>query len=156
MTNAEPTKNSNIILDILKRHKIPAIINLASGGLIQTDESTSEHIHFVSQIPYDSIFPKVYGVIHHGGSGTTHLALMHGCASMIIPHIIDQFAWNNILVDLGVGPLGVKINKLSTKILEPKILDLLNNPDYKEKAEEVKTQMAQENFKDELLKEIIK
>lgn len=156
MVNSTPTKNSNIILDILKHHNITTIINLASGGLIQTDENTPEHILFVSQIPYDWIFPKVYGVIHHGGSGTTHMALKYGCASMIIPHIIDQFAWNNILADIGVGPLGVKINKLSTKILEPRIFDLFNNSNYKQKAEKVKTQMAKENFKDELLKEIIK
>ena len=75
---------------------------------------------------------------------------------MIIPHIIDQFAWNSLLAELGVGPLGIKINKLSTKRLEPKILELLNNPKYKEMAEEVKAQMAKENFKDELLKEIVR
>lgn len=156
MVNSAPTKNSNIFLEILKRHNIPSIINSASGGLIQTNENTAEHIHFVSQIPYDWIFPKVYGVIHHGGSGTTHMTLKYGCASMIIPHIIDQFAWNSVLANLRVGPLGVKINKLSTKILEPKILDLLNDSKYKEMAEEIKTQMAKENFKDELLKEVIK
>ena len=155
MVNAAPRKNSNIILDILKRHKIPAIINLAAGGLVQTNENTEEHIYFVSQIPYDWIFPKVYAVIHHGGSGTTHMALKYGCASMIIPHIIDQFAWNSILADLRVGPPGVKINKLSTERLEPKMLDLLNNSTYKEKAEEIKALMTKESFRDELLREIL-
>jgi UDP:flavonoid glycosyltransferase YjiC (YdhE family) len=107
------------------------------------------------QVPYDLIFPKIYGVIHHGGSGTTHMALKYGCASMIIPHIIDQFAWNSLLADLGVGPLGVKINKITTKSLEPKIIELMNNKKFKERAEEIKTQMAQENFKYKLLNEII-
>lgn len=156
MINSAPLKNSNIIVEILKRHTIPAIINTASGGLIQTNENTVEHIKFVSQIPYDWMFPKVYGVIHHGGSGTTHLALKYGCASMIIPHIIDQFAWNKILDELGVGPRGVRISKLSAKRLEPKILELLHNPKFKERAEEVQAQMAKEHFKDELMKEIIK
>ena len=101
------------------------------------------------------MLPRVYAIMHHGGSGTTHLAMTHGCASLIIPHIIDQFAWNRILADLGVGPLGKKINKLSVRTLEPKILELLNNPAFKEKAAEIQAQMAGENLKVELINKII-
>jgi UDP:flavonoid glycosyltransferase YjiC (YdhE family) len=154
MTNSQPNKKTHIILDILVRHNIPAIINTASGGLIKPKGFNNPHIFFVSQVPYDLIFPKIHGVIHHGGSGTTHLALRYGCASMIIPHIIDQFAWNSLLANLGVGPLGVKINKITTRSLEPKIIELLNNTKFKEKAEEIKAQMAREDFKDKLLNEI--
>ena len=155
MVNPEPGKNTKIILDILERNKIPAIINTASGGLAKPDRFNSELIHFVSQIPYEWIFPKTYGVIHHGGSGTTHLALKNGCATMIIPHIIDQFVWNNIISDLGVGPKGIKIGKINTKNLEPKILDLLNNTDYKKKSEQIGNQMDKEDFKEELYNSIV-
>ncbi len=83
MVNPAPRKNTRILLEILERHKIPAIINTASGGLIKPEGFDVEFIHFVSQVPYEWIFPKVYGVIHHGGSGTTqHLALKFGCASI--------------------------------------------------------------------------
>ena len=155
MINTEPGKNTKIILDILERNKIPAIINTASGGLAKPDRFNFELIHFVSQIPYEWIFPKTYGVIHHGGSGTTHLALKNGCATMIIPHIIDQFVWNNIISDLGVGPKGIKIGKINTKNLEPKILDLLNNTDYKKKSEQIGNQMDKEDFKEELYNSIV-
>lgn len=156
MTNSQPYEKSQIILDILVRHRIPAIINTASGGLLKPEGFENQNVLFVSQVPYNLVFPKVYGVIHHGGSGTTHMALKYGCASMIIPHIIDQFAWNSILADLGVGPLGVKIGKVSTKRLEPLIIELLNNPKFEIRAKEIKTQMSQENFTNELLKEITK
>lgn len=155
MINPTPQKTTRILLDILERHKIPAIINSASGGLVQPDGFDAEFIHFTSQIPYRWIFPKVYGVIHHGGSGTTHLALKSGCATMIIPHIIDQFVWNSIIADLGVGPKGVKINKINTENLEARILDLMNNPIYKKRSEEAGNQMSQEDFKDRLYKAII-
>jgi len=156
MINPEPEKKTKIILDILERNKIPAIINTASGGLINPDKFDSELIHFVSQIPYDWIFPKIYGVIHHGGSGTTHLALKYGCATMIIPHIIDQFVWNKIISNLGVGPKGIKIGKINTKSLEPKILDLVNNTDFKNKSEQIANQMDKEDFKEELYNSIVK
>ena len=155
MTNPKPAEKTNIIVDTLQRNQIPAIINTASGGLIKPDEYDSELLHFVSQIPYDWILPQVYGVIHHGGSGTSHLALKYGCALMIIPHIIDQFVWDTIIADLGVGPRGVKVSKIATNNLEPKLLDLVNNDAFKQKAEQVASQMAQEDFRDAVYQTII-
>jgi len=155
MINPEPERNTEIIIDILERNKIPAIINIASGGLVKPDKFDSKLIHFVSQIPYDWIFPKIYGVIHHGGSGTTHLALKYGCATMIIPHIIDQFVWNKIIYNIGVGPKGIKISKINTENLEPKIIELMNNGSFKKKAEQIRSQMEKEDFRDELYRTII-
>ncbi len=155
MTNPEPDEKTKIIIEILERNKIPALINTASGGLIKPDKFDSELLHFVSRIPYDWIFPKIYGVIHHGGSGTTHMALKYGCATMIIPHIIDQFVWNKIINNMGAGPKGIKIDKITTKNLEPKILELVNNSSFKKKAEQVASQMGKENFREEIYKSII-
>jgi len=155
MTNPEPEKKTNIILEILERNKIPAIMNTASGGLVKPNNFNTDLIHFVSHIPYDRIFPKIYGVIHHGGSGTTHLALKYGCPTMIIPHILDQFVWNKIIHETGAGPKGIRINKMTSKKLEPKILELMNNTSFKKKAEQVANQMGKENFKEEIYKSII-
>jgi len=155
MTNPEPDEKTKIIIEILERNKIPAIINTASGGLIKPDKFDSELIHFVSRIPYDWIFPKIYGVIHHGGSGTTHLTLKYGCATMIIPHIIDQFVWDKIIDEMGVGPKGIRIDKITTKNLEPKILELVNNTSFKKNAEKVAGQMEKEDFREELYNSIV-
>jgi len=155
MTNPEPEENTRIILEILERNKIPAIINTASGGLVKPDKFNSELFHFVSQIPYDWIFPKMYGVLHHGGSGTTHSALKYGCSTMIIPHIIDQFVWSKITSDTGFGPHGVKVGKITTKNLEPKILELMNNISFKKKAEQMASEIEKENFSEEIYKAII-
>lgn len=155
MTNSAPEEKTSMILDILKRNKIPALINTASGGLVKPEGFESNLIHFVSSIPYDWILPKIYGAIHHGGSGTTHMALKYGCATMIIPHIIDQFVWNRIVSDLGAGPKGIKINGCTTKNLEPKILELYRNPEYKKKAEAIGTQMVEEDFKEALYQTIV-
>ncbi len=75
MINPAPKEKTKIVLDILERNKIPAIINTASGGLVKPNKFDSDLLYFVSQIPYDWIFQKMYAVIHHGGAGTTHLTL---------------------------------------------------------------------------------
>lgn len=74
---------------------------------------------------------------------------------MIIPHILDQFVWNNIIHETGAGPKGIRINKMTTKNLEPKILELMNNDSFKKKAEEVASQIEKENFREEIYKSII-
>ena len=154
MPNPEPKQKTKIILEILERNKIPAIINTASGGLVKPDKFNSELIYFVSQISYYWIFPKMYAVIQHGGAGTTHLAIKYACATMIIPHFMDQFVWDKISFDMGVGPKGIKISRITNKNLEPKVLELLNNRSFKEKSEKLGNQMKKENFKDELYKTI--
>jgi len=156
MSNPKPEEKTKIILEILNRNKIPAIINTASGGLVKPDKFNSELVYFVSQIPYDWIFPKVHAVIHHGGSGTFHLALRYGCPTMIIPHIIDQFVWDKIVYKMGVGPKGIRIDKINNKTLESKVIDLLNNTSFKENAEMLASQMKNEDLKDELYYAIVK
>ena len=155
MPNPEPKQKTKIILEILERNKIPAIINTASGGLVKPDKFNSELIYFVSQISYDWVFPKMYAVIQHGGAGTTHLAIKYGCATMIIPHFMDQFVWDRIVFDMGVGPKGVNVSRITNKNLEPKVLELFTNKNFKEKSEKIGNQMKKEDFEDEIIKTII-
>ena len=155
MTNPAPEAKTRVLIDILERNKIPAIINTASGGLAEPEEYDHDLLYFVSDISYDWLFPKLYAVIHHGGSGTTHLALKYGCATMIVPHIIDQFVWNRIIHRLGAGPRGPGINKFTKNNLEPRILELINNDSYKKKAEQLAKQMAGEDYTEELYKFIV-
>jgi UDP:flavonoid glycosyltransferase YjiC (YdhE family) len=155
MMNPEPELKTNIILDILERNNIPAIINTADGGLMKPETFNSELVYFVSHIPYEWIFPKMYAVIHHGGAGTTHLAIKYGCATMIIPHFVDQFVWNDMICELGVGPKGITISRITTKNLEPKVLELLNNGRFKENSAKIGHRMREEDFTEELYTTII-
>ena len=156
MINPAPEEKTRIFLDILQRHNIPAIINTAAGGLVRPKAYNRDLIFFVPQIPYEWIFPKVYAVIHHGGSGTTHMALKHGCATMIIPHIIDQFVWNTIICEKVVGPKGIRTDKITTKKLEPKILELMRNSLFKKNAEQIAELMKKEDFGEDLYSCVMK
>ena len=155
MINPDPAEKTRVILDILERNQIPAIINTAAGGLIKPDQYDLELLHFVNRIPYDWILPRMYGVIHHGGAGTTHLGLKYGCATLIIPHIIDQFVWDKINAKIGSGPRGIRIDQINTKNLGNRILELANNPNYKNKAERVANQMGKEDYRDQIYQSLI-
>lgn len=157
MINPEPVKKTEIILDILQQHQIPALFNTSAGGLVEPTDYDHDLFHFVSSIPYEWLLPKVYAVMHHGGSGTTHLTLRHGCASLILPHIIDQFAWDQMLSAKGVGPSGIKVGRISIKSLTPKLLDLFYNEAYKRKAEEMADKMrSEEVLREKLYQNIVR
>lgn len=155
MENPSPKVKTNIILKELEKQGIPAIINCAEGGLEEPAEYNTSQFYFVSRIPYDWIFPQVYAVMHHGGSGTTHLAVKYGCSSLIIPHIIDQFLWNNIIHQKGLGPKGVSIQKISASRLTPLLSDLWTNDNYKRNAEVAGERMRKENHSERLIQFIV-
>lgn len=155
MTNPEPEKKTQIILDVLSKNQIPAIINVAAGGLVIPENYDNRLFHFVTQIPYEWLLPKMYAIMHHGGSGTTHLAVKYGCASMIIPHIMDQHIWNDLNVKLGVGPKGIPITKLSVPKLEPLIQKLWSDSSYSDCAIQKQAEMKSENLEEDLYQKFI-
>ncbi|MBD8488935.1 glycosyltransferase [Echinicola sp. CAU 1574] len=155
MTNPDSEGKTKVLMEVIHHLKIPTVINIAAGGLLNPEQYDPDLVCFITQVPYDYILPKMYAMIHHGGSGTTHLSLKHGCASMIVPHIIDQYMWNEILNNVGVGPKGMEIGKFKTKYLLPKLKDLWENEAYKSKAKEIAIKMEQENFGEEICRFIL-
>lgn len=152
MCNPEPERKTAIMLDVLTRLKIPAIINTAGGGLSERKKYDMTQFHFVQSIPYDWVLPKAYACIHHGGAGTTHLGVKYACATTIIPHIIDQYFWNQVLSDLEIGPKGMSIGKMNSQNLEDLLNDLWFNPLYKENAEQISKSLMLEQFEEKIIK----
>ncbi len=143
MTNTKTMDRSRMMVEVLQKHGIPTIISTSWGGMKQTDDAP-ENILFTNDIPYDWLLPRVYAIVHHGGAGTIHSATKYACPSLILPHFVDQFYWNERISEMGLGPKGVRINKLNYQIFEEKILDLMNNQNYKNRARELSQKMKNE------------
>lgn len=156
MMNLHPKETSELLFKELRDLGIPVIVNIASGGLTEIDKfSKYEKFLFVNKIPYDWVLKRVYAVIHHGGSGTTHLALKYGCPSLIIPHIFDQFGWNNLISELNLGPKGISINKLKSNKIKSLIFDLYNNETYKFNSVKMSESISNENLENKLYKHLV-
>ncbi|MBN7816522.1 glycosyltransferase [Algoriphagus pacificus] len=154
MTNPKPEQHSEMLVKLLIKRKIPTIVNLSWGGLQKVDFD-SDMIFYVNQIPYDYILPKLYGMIHHGGSGTTHQAAVHGCVQLIIPHIIDQYFWNKLIAKRELGPLGISIHRLKEDTFEVALLNFWQNENYKTNALQLAKLMENEANPTQLLEYLI-
>ncbi len=57
--------------------------------------------------------------------------------SIVIPHIIDQYAWGKTVFDLGVGPKFISRGKLTSENLAGAIQQALTDSAMRTKAAEV-------------------
>jgi sterol 3beta-glucosyltransferase len=55
-------------------------------------------------VPHAWLFPRCAAIVHHGGYGTLHAALMAGRPMVIYPFQTDQFLWAARMGELGAGP----------------------------------------------------
>jgi UDP:flavonoid glycosyltransferase YjiC (YdhE family) len=143
MVNHHPEQISEVILKTLEKHQVPTIVNLSWGGLVKT-KTSSDLFFFIEKIPYDWILPQLYGIIHHGGSGTTHSAARAGAVQLLVPHIMDQYFWNRLVGNLNLGPLGIPISKLKPKSFEKVVLEFWTNQEFKTKAAEIALKIEHE------------
>jgi len=146
MVNSYPEKISKLIYETLNELGYATLVNTAAGGLVPLSTYESNpNFFFTRQIPYDWVLPRVSAIIHHGGSGTTHRGLKYGCPTLLVPHIMDQYKWNELIAQRGLGPKGISINKLKKSPLKRRVQDLMTRPEYRLKAHQISEQMRKEN-----------
>ncbi len=155
MTNTKPREKTEAIVNVLKRNNIPAIINTSWGGLCEINDAP-EHVLFVIDVPYDWLYPHVYAVVHHGGSGSTHMAMKYGLPALVVPHALDQPFWARKVHEKGLGPEGLPINALDENELEKRLLELLDNKELRANAAAMSEQMGSESDIDALYELILK
>ena len=68
-------------------------------------------------VPHDALFPRLAGVVHHGGAGTTAAGLRAGVPSACAPAVFDQHYHGRRLAALGVGPPPVPLPRLTPERL---------------------------------------
>ncbi len=149
MSTPNPEKKTEAIIRVLNKRQIPCIINTSWGGL-KMPETFPDHIHFVEDVPYDWLFPKLYAVVHHGGAGTTHTALKYACPSLVIPHAVDQFFWGETISGKELGPRSLPIKKFDEHQFESRLMDLVQNTVYKQNARLFSKQMKLESDREML------
>ncbi len=111
----------------------------------------SDHIFLTDDTDHAALFPKMAGVIHHGGSGTTHMGAKAGVPQFIIPQIIDQYYWAHRIYKLGLGPKPVSLKKITSKQLAG-VFTEISNGKYRRNAVEMSKIMKDEDGAGEILK----
>ena len=144
MPSYKKIKLLEIIVNVVKKLKCKAIIQKGWSAMY-TKNITKNILYIKEELPHEKLFKKLSLVVHHGGAGTVHNAARAGVVQLIIPHMLDQFYFGNIIYTKKIGAKPLQLNKLSEEKLYKSISSALNNQELKSKAKEFSMNVLQEN-----------
>jgi UDP:flavonoid glycosyltransferase YjiC (YdhE family) len=90
---------------------------LGQGWMDLGNGYLKDNIFCISDAHHATLFPKMAGIVHHGGSGTTHTAAKAGIPQLILPQTVDQYFWGNRIRQMGLGPGSILPRKIKTRDL---------------------------------------
>lgn len=130
--NAEETYH--IIKKALKNSNARGVLSRGWGAIAGYDD---DDIIVVDYVPHKWLFPKVTGVVHHGGAGTTAQAFRAGVPQVIAPFFADQYFWARRVFQLGCGPKALPQNTLTSEKLCNLIKTVKSNIEYSKNAKRI-------------------
>lgn len=139
----EPRITTMLILEALERSGKRGILHAGWAKLGVTD--LPDTVFLLDYAPYAWLFPRMSAVIHHGGSGTTGLALRSGVPSMVVPFTADQPFWGRRTLELGVGPAPIPFSKLTVENLAHAVKTMSEDTEMQQRSANLRDMMAAEN-----------
>jgi vancomycin aglycone glucosyltransferase len=90
---------------------------LLSSGWAGYTVAHADDVLVIGDEPHLALFPRLSGVVHHGGAGTTHAALKSRVPQLIVAHTLDQFFWGERVARAALGPASLAKAKLTGEAL---------------------------------------
>ncbi len=98
----------------------------------------------VEYAPFSQLFPHASVIVHHGGIGTTALAMRAGRPMLIIPWAWDQPDNAERAVRLGIART-ISHSRFSAEQGAAELRQLLRNPTYMQRCEKIASELSREN-----------
>ncbi|MCA9915492.1 MAG: glycosyltransferase family 1 protein, partial [Anaerolineae bacterium] len=139
----DPEATTQLIVDALQETNQRGIVNAGWAKLGASD--LPDTIFLLDYAPFRWLFPQMKAIVHHGGSGTTGLALQSGRPSLVVPFTADQPFWGQRTQQLGAGPAAIPFSKLTRDKLVTAIRQMIDNPSIEAQAQALRNQMIDED-----------
>lgn len=141
MTVERPEEVTRAVLEGVRRAGRRAVLSAGWGGLAERAER--DDVLFVGDVPHAWLFPRVAGVVHHGGAGTTAAAFRAGVPQVAVPFLADQPFWGHRVARLGAGPEPVPIGELAPDRLHRALVSM-GSPAMARRAGEIGIRIREE------------
>ncbi|ORW26762.1 glycosyl transferase family 1 [Mycobacterium paraense] len=114
---------------------------VGAGGTDYSDVPPFDHVKVVGTMNYATVFPACRAVVHHGGSGTTPVAMRAGVPQVILFWDLVHAVYGAAVKRLGVGTAR-RFSTASEKTLIEDLRTILA-PEYVVRARELATRMTE-------------
>ncbi|MDJ0571148.1 MAG: glycosyltransferase [Pleurocapsa sp. MO_192.B19] len=116
-------------------------------GLKDALITESDNVLAIDHAPFDKLFPLADGIVHHGGAGTTAIALKSGIPMMICPVLYpfgDQMFWGKRVCQTRLGVAPIPLSKLTVNQFVRAVRALLEG-NFSKSSLKMQSQIAQED-----------
>ncbi|MFZ5638807.1 MAG: glycosyltransferase [Pseudomonadota bacterium] len=137
-----PRKLTALVASALAQSGQRGVIVSGWGGL--EDPGGLSGVHFVKQVPYGWLLPRAKALVHHGGAGTTSIALATGTPQITVPFGWDQAFWGYRCAALGVGLGPFAAARLTPESLASAIATVCGDSGFAQRAERIASSVRQE------------
>jgi sterol 3beta-glucosyltransferase len=94
-----PERARATLVESARRAKLRAIVQTKTTD----DEARDGDVFLLPWAPHRHLVPLCSVVVHHGGAGTTHMALRSGKPAVVLPFILEQRLWATRVEQVGAG-----------------------------------------------------
>ncbi|GGR09151.1 glycosyltransferase [Streptomyces netropsis] len=136
-----PERLSAITARALRHAGLRGIVQSGWAGL----SVVNDDVITVGSVPHGWLMPRMAGVVHHAGAGTTGAGLRAGVPAVPMPVLTDQPWWAARLVQLGVSPRVLPHRELTASRLADAMRRATGEPRFTERATAFAKRLAQED-----------
>lgn len=144
-----PKEFTELIVKAIDKTGCRVIVGAGWTGLGNGHINTQ--VYCVGDTHHGTLFPKMAGIVHHGGSGTTHTAARAGIPQFIVPQFYDQYFWGNSVYKGGLGPVPVIPKKMNIETMAA-VLNEFKSGKYQFRASQFSASMKDEDGVEEIAK----
>ncbi|MFW5470704.1 glycosyltransferase [Knoellia sp. CPCC 206435] len=110
MSTREADRVSALVAEAARAARVRVVLHRGSAGLESLDDAW---VRAAGDVPHGWLLPRMVGVVHHGGAGTTGATLRAGVPQAVVAHIGDQPYWGRRVWELGVAAQPIRRHELS-------------------------------------------
>jgi UDP:flavonoid glycosyltransferase YjiC (YdhE family) len=140
MQDSRPERTTRFIAEAVRRAGCRAVLSAGWAGL--GAEGLGKELLVVGDVSHWRLFPRLSGIVHHGGAGTTAAAARAGVPQVVVPHILDQFLLAKRVRDANLG-VSFSRHQLTVKRLHQALVRIRGDASLRETATQVGERIRQ-------------
>jgi sterol 3beta-glucosyltransferase len=113
-----PHLTEAILIEAAREAKVRMVIR---SGRRSINVPSSPDVFFIDDVPDIWLFPHLRAVVHSGGVGVAHTALVAGVPQVICPQHNEQYFWGRRMHEIGVSPAPTWLSRLNSEIMAASI-----------------------------------
>lgn len=143
LVGRNPADATQVVINSVTQAGQRAVLLTGLGGL--RGVTCPPHVFPMAAVPHAWLFPRLRAMVHHGGAGTTGMALQSGLPQMGVPFGYDQMLWAGQVHQLGLGPAPIPAESMTVERLVPALRALAADTRMRERAAEVSAAIRAED-----------